>query len=220
MKYLIPLAIIAILIPSCYPSYGLTTSDYRTVVTLYDTAADFSQLRSYYIIDSVFHIKDDNDKDTITREYDEELISKIASNFNSYGWSRVTDTTGPTPATVVKVSVTSSTTFGAYWNYWYPWYPGWGGGWWGYPGWGWGGYYPPYWGGGGVYSYSTGSLIVELSEIVEPDDPADSLDIRPVWIGSGNGLLSSSTSSNLEQISFEIRQMFDQSPYLNLPVQP
>lgn len=221
MKYLIPLVVIAILLPSCYPSYGLSTTDYRTVVTIYDTAADFSELRTFYIVDSIFHIGADEGRETISRDYDEEIINYIASNFTSYGWKQITDTAGSeVPATLVKVSATSETTWGQYWNYWYPWYPGYGGGWWGYPGWGWGGYYPPYWGGGGVYSYSTGSLLVELDKITLPANDQDSLDLDPIWIGTSNGLLSSSKSSNVDIISFEIRQMFTQSPYLNIPIQP
>jgi hypothetical protein len=220
MKYLFPLAFIGILcgsliLPSCYPNYGLTTTDYRTIVTVYDTAANFDQLRTYYLIDSVFHVKEDGDRDTITRQYDQRLLDAIDANYRSYGWTRITDTAGSVvPATLVRVSVTTDVTSGTYWQWWYPWYPSYGGGWWGYPGWGWGWYYPPgYW---GTYSYSTGSLIVQQDLITPPADPSDSVQLRPIWIAASNGLLTSSESSNVQIISYEIRQMFDQSPYLSL----
>ena len=170
MKYLIPTLLVglvasAVFLPSCYPTYGLTTTDYRTVVTVYDTAQDFNELQTFYLIDSVFHIVDEDEKDTITRKYDEEVIAFVASNYQSLGWTRITDTLGnEVPSTVVRISVTGSVNSGGYWNWWGGWYPGWGwGGWWGYPGWGWGGYYPPYW---TSYEYTTGSLIVQQDKLI------------------------------------------------------
>ena len=225
MKYIITLLAIAVLLPACYPNYGLTTTDYRTVVTLYekdvfDDPAVKGELSSYYLIDSVFHVLNEGEEDTISRKYDQELLDYVASNFNSLNWQRITDTAGGViPSTVVRVSVSSATTMGYYFNWWGGWYPGWGGGWWGYPGWGWG-WYPPYWGSGGVYSYTTGSVFVQQDLITEPSNPSDSLELRPIWLGSSNGLLTSTTSSNLDILAYEIRQMFTQSPYLAVTPQP
>lgn len=226
MKYLIPLLLVVLLVPSCYPDYSLTTEDYRTVVTLYDqemydTPENKAQLTSFYLIDSVFHVLNEGEEDTITRKYDRQLLDYVASNFRSLNWQQVTDTAGGViPSTAVRVSVSSSTTIGYYFNYWGGWYPWYGGGWWGYPGWGWGGYYPPYWGSGGTYSYTTGSVFVQQDLITLPANPADSVDLKPIWVGSSNGLLSSSTKSNLDILAYEIRQMFTQSPYLAITPQP
>ena len=226
MKYFLPLVFIALLLPACYPNYGLTTTDYRTVITLYDTAtydnpAERAELSTYFLIDSVFHLLDEGQRDTITRKYDDELIDFVASNFNSMNWKRITDTAGGVvPSTLVRITVSTATTSGVYWNWWGGWYPWYGGGWWGYPGWGWGGYYPPYWGGGSYYEYSTGSVIVHQDRVHVPANPTDSLELSPIWIGTSNGLLATGTSANLEIIATEMRQMFSQSPYLVITSQP
>ena len=97
MRFIVPiiaatLILLASVLPSCYPTYGLETTDYRTVLTIYDTSANFNELRTYYLVDSVFHILETGIKDDITRKYDDELLSKVASNFDTYGWTRITDT--------------------------------------------------------------------------------------------------------------------------------
>ena len=196
------------------------------VITLYDTAtydnpAERAELGTYFLIDSVFHLLDEGQRDTITRKYDDELIDFVASNFNSMNWKRITDTAGGVvPSTLVRITVSTATTSGVYWNWWGGWYPWYGGGWWGYPGWGWGGYYPPYWGGGSYYEYSTGSVIVHQDRVHVPANPTDSLELSPIWIGTSNGLLATGTSANLEIIATEMRQMFSQSPYLVITSQP
>ncbi len=226
MRVLIPLVLLAALIPACYPDYGLTTSDYRTVVTVYDTAVynnptEKAELSTYFLIDSVFHILEEGSKDSISRKYDQRILDGIAANFNSLGWTRITDTAGSNiPTTLVRVSATKNTNSSYYWSWWGGYYPWYGGGWWGYPGWGYPGYYPPYWGSGGYYEYSTGSVIVEQDRVILPSNPTDSLELKPIWIGSSNGLLSGTEKTDVNRVSFEIRQMFTQSPYLVLDPQP
>ena len=212
MKYIIPALLSIVLLSACYPDYGLGVNDYRTVVTVYDTAADFTTLHTYYLIDSVYHLTDSGALDDITRKYDQRLLSGVAAQFNSYGWTRVVDTTGAAPDCMVRVTASTATTVGYYYN-WYPYY-GYGGGWWGYPGWGYP-YYPPY-GGTSYYSYSTGSVFVSLDRFEPPATQTDSLRIRPLWLGSSNGLLSSSESENVTLITYSMQQMFRQSPYLIL----
>jgi hypothetical protein len=111
----------------------------------------------------------------------------------------------------VRISALKNVTIGYYYNYWYPWY-GYG---WGY--WGW--YYPPYYPSGSYYTYTTGSVVVEMDKVREIADK-DSLEMRAIWIGSSNGLLSSAESSNVQYISAGVRQMFTQSPYLYRSSQP
>ncbi len=215
IKTLLVAVAVSIGLAACVPDYGLTTEDYRTIVTVYDTAKDYNQLGSFYLIDSVFHILNDGEDDDISRAYDQRILNAFASQLTARGWRQITDTAGgDIPKALLRVSVTSSVTIGYYYNYWYGWYGGWYGGWWGYPGYGWGWYYPPgYW---GSYSYTTGSMIAELDEIVPPPTPGDSAELRPVWLASSNGLLSSSEGTNVTIITNAITQMFTQSPYLVL----
>lgn len=213
-KFIVLLSACAVLLTSCYTDYGLTTEDYRTVVTIYDTTAGaFDGLQTFYLVDSVFHILGDSTKlDDIPRAYDQALLDGIAANFVSMGWVQVTDTNGALPHTTVRVSALQNVTIGYYYNYWYyPWY-GYG---WGY--WGW--YYPPYYPSGSYYSYTTGSVIVEMDRVTQRENN-DTLQMRALWIGSSNGLLSSSEASNVQYISAGVRQMFDQSPYLYRSSQP
>lgn len=212
-KFFVLIATCAVLLTSCYTDYGLATDDYRTVITIYDTTAGaFDGLQNFYLIDSVFHVLGDTDGvDEISRKYDQQLIDGVASNLISMGWTQVTDTNGAVPHTTVRISALKNVTIGYYYSYWYPWY-GYG---WGY--WGW--YYPPYYPSGSYYTYTTGSVVVEMDKVREIADK-DSLEMRAIWIGSSNGLLSSAESSNVQYISAGVRQMFTQSPYLYRSSQP
>lgn len=224
-SYLLPLIAVACLLPSCFSDYGLDVEDYRSVLTQYDLATydnetAKAQLRSFYLVDSVFHVIDPQSRDTITRAYDQRLLEFVASNFRSLNWTQITDTVGGNvPSTIVRVSVSSKTNIGYYLNSWNSWDPYWGGGWWGYPGWGWGGWYPPYWS-GGRYTYSTGSLFIQQDRVVIPEQAQDTVALHPIWLGTSNGLLTNDEQSNINMLSMELRQMFTQSPYLALPLQP
>ncbi|MBI2794818.1 MAG: DUF4136 domain-containing protein [Ignavibacteria bacterium] len=215
MKYIIPTLHALGIVASCKPDYRTSVEDYRTVVTIYDTSQNFNDLRTYYLFDTVHHLVDSSvvTIDEITRKYDQRLLSGVAGLLDSYGWVRITDTVGAPPATTVRITASSSTTWGYYYS-WYPWYGY--GGWWGYPGWGYP-YYPAY--GGYTYSYSTGSLFLQMDGVQLPSTAADSLQLRPLWIGSSNGLLSSSEADNAAIISNAVQQMFRQSPYLVLTEQ-
>ncbi|RPI69696.1 MAG: hypothetical protein EHM43_00820, partial [Ignavibacteriae bacterium] len=119
-KYLIMFSACAVLLTSCFTDYGLTTSDYRTVVTFYDTTTgSFDGLRTYYLFDTVFHILDDTSAvDDIPRGQDQRLLDGVAANFNSMGWQRVTDTTAGLPQTIVRVSALKNVTIAQYTNFW------------------------------------------------------------------------------------------------------
>jgi hypothetical protein len=124
------------LLYSCYPDYGLAVSDYDTVITLYDSTANFNQ-PTYAMPDTVVHLVDEGTpEEDIDRSKDALILSNIESNMRALGYERVAvDTTAAAPAFVILVGVTSSE------NYVRVYYPGWGywggWGWWGgYPGWG------------------------------------------------------------------------------------
>ncbi len=109
-------------------------------------------------------------------------------------------------------------------GYWYPYYPGWGWGWYknssadrgtnywygGYPG-----YYPPGWGWGGVpyySSYTTGTLLMEMSNPADYRIIDNDTVVPMYWAGGIQGVLSS--GSNTSRITKGIDQAFLQSPYL------
>jgi hypothetical protein len=190
---------------SCYPDYGLTVSDYDTVITLYDKDANFKK-PTYAMPDSVVHFVAEGEEDNVDRRQDALILSTIASNMTSLGYERVpVDTTAAAPGFVIIVGVTVTDNYGqAY----YPGYGFWGGwGWWGgYPGWGYGG-------GSVVYSYTTGTIFMTM---LDPDklNTGDNT-FGAVWLARLNGVVSSSSSINVSSRTTQrINDAFNQSPYL------
>ncbi|MCZ6701613.1 MAG: DUF4136 domain-containing protein [Ignavibacteria bacterium] len=189
---------------SCYPDYGLTTSDYDTVVTLFDNSANFKK-PAYAMPDSVVHfVEEGSSEDDIDRTKDALILSTIESNMTKLGYQRVAvDTTADAPGFVILVGVTVTD------NYVRVSYPGWGywggWGWWGgYPGWG----YP---GGSVTYKYTTGTIFMTM---LDPDkiNTGDST-YGAVWLARINGVASSSLNTSA-RITQRINDAFNQSPYL------
>jgi Domain of unknown function (DUF4136) len=190
---------------SCYPDYGLTTSDYDTVITLFDNNADFNK-PTYAMPDSIVHfVEEGTPEDEIDRSKDALILSTIASKMASLGYQRVTvDTTMDAPGFALLVGVTTAE------NYATAWYPGWGywggWGWWGgYPGWG----YP---GGSVTYSYTTGTIFMTMLD-PDKDNIIDGNKFGAVWLARLNGVLSNSLNTSA-RITQRINDAFNQSPYL------
>ncbi len=201
------LLLIPLFLSSCYPDYGMSTSDYDIVITRYDSETNFQTFKTYAMPDSVFHIIPENEDDEISRAYDKQIIARVKSNMEELGYTRVpADSDNVTDQTViVLINATSSSYYG------YSYYPGWG-----YPGWG---YYPPYWGyypGWAVpYQYSTGSVIIEMYDGSKIDHENETAPL--IWMGGINGLTSGSSSSSIStRINQSIDQAFKQSPYLKI----
>jgi len=190
---------------SCYPDYGLTQSDYDTVITLYDNNANFKK-PTYAMPDTVVHLVEEGDEDNVDRSKDALILSTIASNMDDLHYTRVVDTTANKPDFVILVGVTVTDNYGA------AYYPGWGywggWGWWGgYPGWG----YP---GGSVVYSYTTGTIFISMLD-PDKDNTIDGDKYGAVWLARINGVVSNSSTSNVNnRIKTRINDAFEQSPYL------
>ena len=191
---------------SCYPDYGLTTTDYDTVITLYDKDANFKK-PTYAMPDTVVHlVEEGTPEEDIDRSKDALILSTVVSNMTSLGYERVpVDTTAEAPGYVLLVGVTSAENYGVVS------YPGWG--YWG--GWGWyGGYYPYYpgWGYTYTYSYTTGTIFMTM---IDPDKRDDDNLVAAVWGARLNGVISNSSSINVSsRITTRINDAFNQSPYL------
>jgi hypothetical protein len=190
---------------SCYPDYGLTTADYDTVITLYDSEADFKKL-TYAMPDSVLHfVEEGTPPEDIDRSKDALIISTVESNMTKLKYERVpVDTTANPPDFVIIVGVTVTDNYGQVyypgWGYWGGW------GWWGgYPGWG----YP---GGSVIYSYTTGTIFITM---LDPDKETPDNKYGAVWAARINGVLSNSSTVNVNsRITQRINDAFNQSPYL------
>lgn len=194
---------------ACYPGGVTDVEDGDLVLTVFDTAADFGALRTYFMPDSVTRVPAEDgvapDDDTAT-EFDEVILAEVENQFSALGYRRIEDSSEGPPDAVVLLSV--NTTELAVWA---PscWYCGWDWYLWG-PDWGWN------WGPGYVPGYpvpigrrTVGTLVVTL---LEPVAPGTTLPVY--WAGAANGLLSSDSDADLARVQKAIGQMFVQSPYL------
>ena len=201
-------------VAGCYPGGATSIQELDVALTFRDPAADFAQLRTYAIPDTVVQIDEDSSSIKIDHQYDQDIVDKVKARLNQYGYQQISWDTAAvnpdTPDVFVFVSAVADT----YTSYTY-----WPGYWWGYWGWyypcyycypGWG--YPGYGGGVTVTTYDAGTLFIDMFESAS-FSPADST-VRFPWTGAFNGLLSSSTSNTLARVLTGIDQMFNDSPYL------
>jgi hypothetical protein len=211
MRIIYLFLISALFMYGCYPGGPEYTSDYSLVMTDYDAGFDFGSRKTYFMPDTVNFATNDQDiSDDVILGYEELIISQIESNMSARGYDRVDSTAADAPDLFIGVQVIAINNNGV------AWIPG--GGWWGGyypPGWGWGGwggwYYPPYYPVG--YSYKTGTVLINMADPNATDVPEGD-DVKIVWFGGLDGLLSSSTANNEASVKRGIDQAFDQSPYL------
>lgn len=210
---------ISVFLSSCYPGDDVTYSDLDLVTTAYDEEIDFQELQSYYLYDSVVHIKDTLDEENnvdISRDFDGLILDLVKQNMNSYGYTREENPENNKPDVIVTVSAMATKNYSVY--YYYPYYYwGWGWGWYyknmkntDYYGWGW--YYPPYWGGSYLTSYTIGTLVINMHDVRNATSETDS--IPTIWTTDINGLLGSSAATTQNRLEYNINQAFTQSEYL------
>ena len=177
------------------------------VYTNYDRNANFSSFSTYYLPDSILIIGDKKEAEYWNDENAQLIINTYATNMANRGYLR---TDNKEEADLgLQVSYVKSTYFVT--NYgepqWWWGYPGY----WGVPYWGdWGDWYYPY---AITYSYSTGSFVTELLNLDAPQGQNAQLPV--LWTAYMSGVLSGSTSVNVELAIEAVDQAFTQSAYLN-----
>jgi hypothetical protein len=185
------------------------------VVAVRDTAADFASLRTFAMPDTVIHLADvvtTIDDVPISRAYDDLILASVARNFEARGYVRESNPRANRPDFIVLVAAVASDHFVAYTTY--PWYS-----WWGfYPGFA---YYPgfdpaygifyPWAGSVGGYAWTQGTVIADAidARVVDTDEKQ----IRSLWVGALNGVLSGSGDATA-RLESGIDDMFTLSPYL------
>ena len=146
---------------ACYPGQPTDIGELDMVTTFYDTAFNYGQNNTYFLFDSVFHIRDTaNPADTvnISRMFDSQILALVDSNMRSLGYQPQDTSGGSQPDVYMAVSVTASRNYQAYtfWPWWgggwYPWWPCCGGGFWGWPT-------------TVVSSYRVGSLFIDMVDV-------------------------------------------------------
>jgi hypothetical protein len=185
----------ALALSSCYPDYGLTVTDYDAVATYHKPDVTFSGYTTFYLRPVVQHVLPPGGSDDFTRAYDQTILTSVENNLEGLGYVKTTDSANADLA--VQTSVTQQE---------YMVYYGWGGyyGW----GWGWPGYYPPVYG----YTYTTGSVIVDMADVLKSNE---SNEVQSVWFAVLQGLTGVTTGASTDsRIRTGINQAFIQSPYL------
>jgi hypothetical protein len=199
---------------ACYPDETVTYSDLDIVVTAHDADFNFTNVKTYYLYDSVIHLKDtlnpENNVD-LSRQFDQNILDMVRQNMANYGYLLESDPEGNAPDLIFTVKAMGTRNYFAY-SY-YPWY---------YWDWGWGWYYksadywypyyPPYWGGTYITSYEVGTLIFGLYDVRNATAATDSIPV--VWNADINGLLGSTAATLERRLEYGINQAFEQSPYL------
>lgn len=185
----------SLMLYSCYPYSSTNPSDFDVVVTLHDDLGNFrGQYKKYVMRDSIAHISDGVSSNSVTREYDNLIRSKVVNNLTNFGYTRVTDTAAADVIITLAVAKSTSVYISSYYPdpYWF---------------WGYGpGYYP--W--TAAYAVTTGSVLTTMYDKnrYKPGTTQRSA----VWMSILNGALNGTDASS--RISGGIDKSFSQSQYL------
>ena len=209
MKKVIPILMMAVLaLAGCEKDADTGKLDNKFVVyTNYDKSAIFSAFSTFYLPDSILIIGDKKEAEYWNDENAQKIINAYATNMASRGYVRTDNREEANLG--LQVSYVKSTYFVTSYGQ-----PEW---WWGYPGywdtpyWGnWGDWYYPY---AVTYSYSTGSFLTEMLNLEAPQGQSEKLPV--LWTAYMTGLLSGSTSVNVNLAVQAVDQAFTQSTYLS-----
>jgi len=209
MKFRFKLSAVVVLalvtLNGCYPGSGRTLENTEIVFTTYDEDYNFSDEKTYFLVDDVLSI--DTSK-TIPNQTQSAILDKIVEEMDANGWEQITDTMddgmpSTDAAIIVLASGLTGTIEGV--SYYGGGYGGWWGGYWGYPGYGYGYAIP--------YSYDIGTIYIDMIDY-STYDPTDDKSIQLVWTSAMNGVLSSTGFDTNNRIEKVIDQAFEQSPYL------
>ena len=190
---------------ACYPDRSVdSTTEFASVTTLVDKAADFATVTKYALPDTVLYVP--KLEDEVPAATQAAILTTIRQNLNQLGWTEVTNPRTTAVDVYVVATVTSQTS--TYWVYWWDywgWYPYWPVGWSGASA-NW--YYPGYW---YPYSYTTGTVLIGIADARPPVTDGR---VPLMWSAGVNGVLADQ-STNVAIAQAAINQAFEQSPYLS-----
>ena len=183
------------------PLNNITTEESRIYTVSYDSAANFSDYKTYSIADSAVVI----DNGTYTKELtatDAAYITAVDVMMQQRGFVKVSNTANPDVAINVNRIYNTSTgliDYSGYWDY----YGGyWDPGYWGYSGYD---YYVPY--AYGVYQVTEGLMSVDMFDL---KNAATKGKIDLIW----NGLIRGEGVFEPAVATTAVQSLFDQSQYL------
>ena len=194
-KKLLFLPLLTLLFAACEqtPDTDKLDDDYL-VYTNYDKNSDYSSINTFYAIDSILLISNQNNPTYWNNASSQKIIDEFRKNMIDYGYTEVEY---PEEADAILQLSYVSTTY-----YYYDYVNG--NPWWNSYGW----YYPFY----VPYNFSTGSIIGELVDMNSRTIDTDKLTV--IWNAYICGLLSGNSLSMSKTID-GIDQAFLQSSYLS-----
>ncbi len=212
-RVVFPLFLGAFILASCEkdPNFSDLDEDF-IVITKYDKTYNFKNYdKTYYISDTITVISSDATNPKWSNSLSAELIDKVKSNLQKFGYTYVSydqiEAAGTfTPRyfigmTVVKDMETVIYNWSPYWyDYYYPYY------WW------WGGYYPyyPYYPYVTGYSYDVGTTLIQMIDMQTSPNASSGTGGHPVrWNATLNGLLDTGNDKMFEEEAID--QAFTQS---------
>ena len=158
------------------------TQDQILTIARKTDAVDFTKFNSFAITDSITAV-DDGKKVRFNDATADLIIAQVVRNMNLYGYTQVQPDENP-DLLVDLAYIQRTNTYmypgdGSDWDWWWDWY--------GYPWWGWDPYYPyqmPVF----ISSYTTGSIVIEVADVV---NVATESTVPVVWHGLIREILNS-----------------------------
>ena len=158
------------------------TQDQILTIARKTDAVDFTKFNSFAITDSITAV-DDGKKVRISDATSDLIIAQVVRNMNLYGYTQVQPDENPDLLVdLAYIQRTNTYMYPGYWTDWDWWWN-----WNGYPWWGWDPYYPyqmPVF----ISSYTTGSIVIEVADVV---NVATESTVPVVWHGLIREILNS-----------------------------
>ena len=173
------------------------TQDQILTIARKTDAVDFTKFNSFAITDSITAV--DNGKKVRFNDATADLIiAQVVRNMNLYGYTQVQP--DENPDLLVDLAYIQRTNNYMYPGYWSDW--DWWRNWYGYPWWGWDPYYPyqmPVF----ISSYTTGSIVIEVADVV---NVATESTVPVVWHGLIREILN--TNHTQQELLSAIDEVF------------
>lgn len=205
-KLLAGILLSAVAIVGCRkePMNNLTEEESRIYITNHDSTVNFSNYGTFSIADSVAVI-DGNQVSAQFNATDQAFVAAVKSKMQQLGYTMVNKSEHPNLGVSVSRIINTSTgiiNYNDYWSdygsYYDPFY-------WGYSGYGYG---TPGWG-IATYQVKEGLLSIDLLDL--KNAASNNNQIKLLWNGMirGSGIFNASTADS------QVKELFDQSPYLS-----
>lgn len=190
---------VSVAVASCNWGPGsLDETQDQTLTAAYKSeTANFSKFQTYAITDSISVVYNGK-KFRLQNDTTDMIIGQVVQNMNKYGYQMVAATANPDLLVdIAYIQSTNTTVYPGYWNNW-----SW---WWDYHYYPWYSWYPyyPYHMPTVVSSYTTGSVIIEIADMV---NIANETNVPIVWHGLIRNILNG-THTKAELLS-SINEVF------------